>query len=300
MSNSDDEDVRKAQARLDARKAEVQGAEQEDLGAAQAQLEALRRRAGVKGTVRELPWLRMVARLDEHAALPSTAAALAGEEGRLLAIARRSLASLARRFELPEHPDLWDVALADAPRETAALAAFRGAFEHRARAARRHPLARVVGGPAGTGKTAGMAWSLLHQRPGEGLRAQLAGDAPALFVAASAITSTPRNGFSTNTEAWERWLSAPVLAVDDAGTEPGDPALLASLFVERWARPTVTLVTTNLSEKPDQDEPEEEFWWRRYANTRLADRWMREQRARGFEWYVAVAGASLRGGHHGG
>lgn len=283
---SDQDEIRLAQERLHAKRRDTVSAERAVVDDAQRRLDQARAKAGTRTGVREVPWLQAVKALSDHAAQPETLAAIASEEARLDAIARRSLASLARRIELPEHPDLLDVALADAPRATDALVAAREAFEWAARQTRRRPIARVVSGPAGTGKTAGVAWAMLHQRPGAPLREQLSSFAPALFVPASAITSTPRNGFSTNVEAWARWLDTPVLAVDDAGTEPGDPTLLVSLFVERWTRPVVTLITTNLDRA---------VWWRRYASTRLGDRWVREQRAHGFEWCVTVDGASLRG-----
>lgn len=283
---SDDDDIRVAQERLHAKRNATADAERAVVDEAQRKLNVVRTKAAVRDAPREVPWLHAVRALSDHAAQPGTQAAIASEEARLDAIARRSLTSLARRIELPEHPDLLDVALADAPRETDALVAAREAFEWVARQTRRRPVARVISGPAGTGKTAGVAWAMLHQRPGAPLREQLSAFAPALFVPASAITSTPRNGFSTNVEAWARWLDAPVLAVDDAGTEPGDPTLLVSLFIERWTRPTVTLITTNLDRAA---------WWRRYASTRLGDRWVREQRAHGFEWCVTVDGVSLRG-----
>ena len=285
--STEDEEIRALQAKLRAKRQEAQEGDRETLDGAQARLDALRARAGVQRGVRELPWLRVVGALDAHAAKPETADAIARDNARLDAVARHALAGLAKRFELHEHPDLLDVYLDDEPHETAALAAFREVFELRARSARRRPVARVVSGPAGTGKTAAMAWSVLHQRPGLSLREQVAGNVPALFVMAASITSTPRNGFSTNNAAWERWIEAPVLAVDDAGTEPGDPDLLVALFTERWARPSVTLVSTNL---PQRD------WWPRYTSSRLADRWMTEQKACGFEWFVPVAGKSMRGG----
>lgn len=290
---STDDEIKALQDRLDTRRREASEAqriaalmERVALESAQRKLDDARSRIGARPMLREVPWLRAVTALGEHAAQPETAAAIASEEARLDAIARRSLTSMARRVELPEHPDLLDVALADAPRETAALVAAREVFEWLERQPRRRPVARIISGPAGTGKTAGVAWAVLHQRPRATLRRQLTACAPALFVAASAVTSTPRNGFSTNVEAWARWIETPVLVVDDAGTEPGDPSLLVSLFVERWTRPSVTLVTTNLDRVA---------WWRRYASSRLGDRWVREQRAHDFEWCATVEGASLRG-----
>ncbi len=280
-------EVAAAQARLLQRRNAAQSEDDQAIFGAQRTLLDARRRTPPAPAVERAPWLHVVRSLSVHAAQPSTAAAIAQEEARLDAIARASLVSTARRAELPEHPDLLEVAVADTPRETTALRAFREVFERISQQPRRRPVARVVAGPAGTGKTAAAAWAVLHQRPGNPLRQQVVAANAALFVPAAAVATTPRNGFSSNADAWQRWLSVTVLVVDDAGTEPGDASLLASLFIERWARPTVTLVTTNLDARS---------FWARYPSSRLADRWITEQRASGFEWFVSTDGASLRGG----
>jgi hypothetical protein len=276
-----------AQERLRSRRQEAQEGDRSAVDGAQAILDAHRARVGVQRAAPSVPWLRVVRALDAHAASPETVAAIARDNARLDAIARRALVSLAQRFELPDDPELTEVILSDAPRETAALAAFREVFEIRAREPKRRPMARVLSGPPGTGKTLAMAWAVLHQRHDLPLRQMVDALAPALFVTASTVAATPRNGFSTNADAWKRWVEIPVLAVDDAGRERGDAGLLVELFEERWAGTRITLVSTNV-DKAD--------WYQRYPSSRLADRWHRDQHARGIAWFMPVVGASMRGG----
>lgn len=290
-SPSEAEALRAAQEALLARRkaltASREAEEEAQLDDAQKRLDDLRRRTGVRGTVQEKPWLRVLTSLSAHADKPEVVRARAAEAARQEALARRTLLGHARRAEIPEHPKVWDLALSDAPLETVALRAFREVFEVAMRLARPGPFARVVAGTPGTGKTVGMVWAMLHPRPGRPLTEQMRAAPPCLFVPATRVAATPQNGFSENGELWKRWLTVPVLAVDDAGTEPEESTALITLFEQRWSLRTITLVTTNLNEGQ---------WWRRYTSSRLADRWRNEQKNDGFPWHVVVQGRSMRGG----
>lgn len=197
--------------------------------------------------------------------------------------AARALASLAEARDVPGDDDLRAVALADDPPETAALGAFRAAVEWRR--GRRCGCVAVVGGPRGTGKSCALAWVLLRS------------EASALYLQSPEVTATPRNGFSENELRWQRWLTVPLLGLDDLGTEAGDPELVAALLWQRYDRGLRTLATTNLTRAAVAER-----YLRGEIGARLADRLVYAQGNAvagavgpgGLPWYAAVAGASLR------
>jgi DNA replication protein DnaC len=203
------------------------------------------------------------------------------------ASARQRVADLrarAREVGLPEDEDLRTVALDDEALETDALAAFRAAVAWRG--LRRRGMVAMVGGNPGVGKTAGMAHALLRA------------DAGALFVPASEIAATPRNGFSENLHAWGRWQSVQLLAIDDLGAEIGEAESITALMCARYDAGRATLCTTNLSKGRLAER-----YFAGDVGLRLADRLVNAQGlARGavspgpggLGWYVEVRGASLR------
>lgn len=202
---------------------------------------------------------------------------------------RTSLRTTANLLGVPEDEDLRAVALDDAAPETPALVAVRKALAWRGTS--RRGLVCVVGGERGTGKSAALAHAVIRC------------EASALFVAATTVGATPRNGYSENAHAWERWLSVSVLALDDVGTEGGDPEALAALLWQRYDAGRATLVSTNLHR---------EAFVERYLGgeigKRVADRLINAQGKAlvgpdgkrigpgpgGLGWFTAVPGGSLR------
>lgn len=219
------------------------------------------------------------ARLLAAASAPGHAERLAAAAARERAAGARALRSLARDRDVPEDEDLRAVALDEAPPETAALVAFRAA--HDWRRGRRCGCVAIVGGPRGTGKSCALAWVILRS------------EASALYLQAPEVTACPRNGFSENEHRWQRWLTVPLLGLDDLGTEAGDPELVAALLWQRYDRGLRTLVTTNLDRNAVAAR-----YLRGETGARLADRLFNAQGRAGGEgglpWYTAVAGASLR------
>lgn len=226
------------------------------------------------------------ARLRAQVATPEHRARLERHEAARRAQAARALASLAEARDVPGDDDLRAVALADEPPETPALAAFRAAVEWRR--GRRCGCVAVVGGPRGTGKSCALAWVVVRS------------EVTALFLQAPEVTACPRNGFSESEARWQRWLSVPLLGLDDLGTETGDPEAITALLWQRYDRGLRTLVTTNLGR--DGDEGVAGRYLRRPHGQRLVDRLVNAQGNAtagavgpgGLAWYTAVAGASLR------
>ena len=201
---------------------------------------------------------------------------------------RTALRTTANLLGVPEDEDLRAVALDDAAPETPAMRAVREALAWRG--TQRRGLVCVVGGERGTGKSAALAHAVIRC------------EASALFVAAVTVGATPRNGYSENAHAWDRWLSVSVLAVDDVGTEGGDPEALAALLWQRYDAGKATLASTNLA-RVDFAE--------RYLSgqigARVADRLVNAQGRAitgpdgrrqigpgGHAWFTAVPGGSLR------
>ena len=230
----------------------------------------------------------VLARVQVAAAAPEREAELARREAEARRRRRGSLRVTANSLGIPEDEDLREVVLDDDAPVTEAIAVVRRALAWRGDRAR--GLILVLGGEPGTGKTAAIAHALARV------------EQTAMFVSASEIGATPRNGYSDNAYAWRRWESVAVLAVDDIGLEQGDPALVATLLVSRHDQGRATLLSTNLSRKD---------FVARYitgeVGPRLIDRLVNKQgRATrdaqgrvvvgpgGQPWYVAVAGRSLR------
>ena len=218
-------------------------------------------------------------RLKLRALDPEHQAAVARELERNRLAAARTLRSLARERDLPDDEDLRAVAFDDDAVETPALAAFRAALAWRG--GRRRGCVRVVGGPPGVGKTAALAHTTLRF------------EGAALFVPAAEIGATPRNGWSEHAAKWSRWLAMPLLAVDDLGTEAGDPEHIAALLTQRYDGGRVTLVTTNLTAGALAAR-----YFTAQHRERLADRLSRAQghagEPSGLPWYVTTTGESLR------
>jgi len=250
--------------------------------AAQARLEAARARARLSlppAGARAVEIGALVARVTARVA----AADPAELRRRAEVTARQRVADLRARavtIEAPEDEDLRLVALDDEAFSTDAMHAFRAALAWRG--ARRRGMVVMVGGPPGVGKTAGMVSSLLRT------------DVSALFVHASEIAATPKNGYSENLHAWGRWQSVQILAIDDLGAEIGDAEAITALLCARYDAGRATLCTTNL-EAPELV--------RRYfvgsTGRRLADRLVNAQGtapagASGLAWYIGVEGRSLR------
>lgn len=181
--------------------------------------------------------------------------------------------------KVPEDEDLRAVALEAFPSPTPALDAFRAALAWRD--GRRCGCVAMVGGSRGLGKSSALAWALLTS------------NSSALYVPASEIGATPRNGFSTNEERWEEWLTVHLLGVDDLGLEAGDPEAVAALFCRRFDRGLRTFVTTNL----DRSAVAERYF-RGGNGPRLADRLINAQGCGGGDdglpWYITLTGESLR------
>lgn len=180
----------------------------------------------------------------------------------------------------PKALALRNVALDRCPPETPALAAMR-ALVAEARAPQdptRHPGRVVVlAGPVGTGKSAAMAWAVARwPQPNRELL-------PAAWTTAARILRSP-SGWSGNAEAWARWQSVDLLAIDDAGSDTGDTSVIGVLLAERYGDGLVTIVATNILRADFQT---------RYADARLGDRLVNEQGAR-CPWWVICASASLR------
>lgn len=231
---------------------------------------------------------QILGRVQLVAATPVRADALAARLAELAVRRRRGLRVTAASLGVPEDEDLREVVLDDDAPETSALAAVRAALAWRGDS--RRGLVLVLGGERGVGKSAAMAHALVRY------------DGSALWVPAADVGATPRNGFSENAHAWERWLGVQLLALDDLGTEQADPELLAGLLWQRYDRGRATIVSTNLTRGAVAA---------RYLagdiGRRLADRLINAQGRAvtgpdgkrrigtgGTPWYVALAGASLR------
>jgi len=201
---------------------------------------------------------------------------------------RTALRTAANLLGVPEEEDLRAVALDDAAPETPAMRAVREALAWRG--TQRRGCVLVVGGERGAGKSAALAHAVIRC------------ESSALFVPAVTIGATPRNGYSENAHAWDRWLSVSVLAVDDVGTEGGDPEALAALLWQRYDAGRATVVSTNLS----RDDFAARYL-RGEIGARVADRLIHAQGRAivgpdgrrvigpgGQAWFVAVPGGSLR------
>lgn len=270
--DTDDDDgagaVAYAQAQLDAARARAFGRLQAP-GAASAEVGAA------------------IGRIRVAAASPAREEELARRNRELERRHRARLRITAAQLGVPEDDDLREVVLDDGVPETASMRAVRAALAWRGDA--RRGLVLVVAGERGAGKTAAIAHAVVRV------------EQSALFVGAPTVGATPRNGFSENAHAWDRWLSVAVLALDDAGTEQGDPEQIAALLCERYDHGRATLVSTNLSRKD---------FVARYLSgeigKRLADRLINAQGRAvtagerrvigpgGTPWFVFVAGTSLR------
>ena len=202
---------------------------------------------------------------------------------------RTALRTTANLLGVPEDEDLRAVALDDSAPETPALVAVRRALAWRGTS--RRGLVCVVGGERGTGKSAALAHAVIRC------------ESSALYVAATTVGATPRNGYSENAHAWERWLSVSVLALDDVGTEGGDPESLAALLWQRYDAGRATLVSTNLAREVFGDR-----YLAGEIGKRVADRLINAQGRAitgadgrrtgpgpgGLGWFTAVPGGSLR------
>jgi DNA replication protein DnaC len=230
----------------------------------------------------------ILGRVQVVAAAPERAEVLQARLRELRARRREGLRATCNTLGVPEDEDMREVVLDDDAAATQALAAVRSALAWRGDA--RRGLVLVLGGERGLGKSAAMGWALARH------------EGSALWVDAADVGATPRNGYSDNAHAWERWLSVQLLALDDLGTEKGDPEDLVGLLAQRYNRGRATIVSTNLSRAQIAE---------RYLSSdigrRLADRLINAQgRAvrgdngklrlgdSGTPWYVALAGASLR------
>ncbi len=87
------------------------------------------------------------------------------------------------------------------------------------RGRRRLGVLRVLAGVPGVGKSAGLAWCCLWDRPTE------AREREALWVHASALA--PRTGWSESAALWERWQRVPLLASTTSASRRATP---------RWCR----------------------------------------------------------------
>lgn len=174
---------------------------------------------------------------------------------------------------IPGNAELRAVVFAERPRMTAALSAVEEALVWRAR--RRVGQVLVLGGPPGTGKSTAVARALYQRGRG-------------VWVAATDLAARPRNAFSENERAWELWLGAVTLVVDDLGLEPGDPNAVAGLLSRRFDAGLLTLCTTNMTQ---------ETFAHRYLGgalgDRLADRLL-GQKDRGCNTYRETGSKSLR------
>lgn len=252
-----------------------------------AQRDALRRETAGEPGARVLELRASAAHLAALAQDEGYQRRLAADEAHRRRARVDELRARAIRIEVPEDEDVREVVLDDAAPETLALAALRAAVSWRE--GRRRGCVRVVGGPMGVGKTAALGHVLVRV------------EERARFVEAVTIGETPPNGYSANAAAWERWLTVPVLGVDDLGTEradTGDGEAIAKLLWRRYNRGLLTLVTTNLSRKPLAER-----YLAGAVGVRLADRLVNAQgRADadgrpgpgGLGWYVAAPGESLR------
>lgn len=118
----------------------------------------------------------------------------------------------------------------------------------------------------------------------------------ALYAEERNMLALPRNGYSTNEEAWERWGRVPLLAVDEIGrifehdrrASPDDKRErvfeVRSLIRLRHDRRLATILAGNVS----MDDVA------LYLDASLADR-LGEQTAKGAPWVTVCAGASMRG-----
>lgn len=201
---------------------------------------------------------------------------------------RTSLRTTANLLGVPEDEDLRAVALDDAAPETPAMRAVREALAWRG--TQRRGCVLVVGGERGAGKSAALAHAVIRC------------ESSALFVPAVTVGATPRNGYSEHGHAWDRWLSVSVLAVDDVGTEGGDPEALAALLWQRYDAGKATLASTNLSRVDFVARYLEGDIGRRVADRLInaQGRAIRGPDGRpipgpgGLPWFAAVATRSLR------
>lgn len=138
----------------------------------------------------------------------------------------------ARALGLPAHGPTLEAAVSDEPRETAALAAARTALRWRAR--RRVGQVLILAGPPGTGKSTAAAWAILRQGSG------------GVWESASELGASVRTSHSESLATWRRWERTHTLAIDDLGTETGDPATVCDLLSRRYDGGGLTIVTTNL------------------------------------------------------
>jgi hypothetical protein len=228
-------------------------------------------------------------RREAWARTPEGQAHLRAEEERRQAERRESDAR-SRRYqltgrcaarEIPAEVGVRAIVFDDAPHETDALRLYRTALVWRTSNSRQDVgtagLVRVVAGPPGTGKSCALAWVVARHRD------------DALFATAAKIAATPRNGWSANEEAWQRWLSVDLLAIDEAGCEKGDGSAVAFILAERYNAGLATLVACNLAIRD---------FHARYPDERLADRLINGQghagAPSGLRWFETVAGKSLR------
>lgn len=233
-------------------------------------------------------WERKV-RVETWLATDEGKAALAARDAAITAaVAKRKAEEFAAQrlrdantARVPDEVSIRTVALDDDAHETDALRLYREALAWRKANSRKGvgtaPVVRLVAGPPGTGKSCALAWCVTRHA------------GTAAYVTAATIAATPRNGWSANEEAWQRWLDVDLLAIDEVGCEKGDPTPIAFLLAERYNAGRATLVSGNLSRKD---------FAARYPDERLGDRLANGQghagAPTGLPWFVSVGGQSMR------
>ncbi len=198
------------------------------------------------------------AKLIEWQSTPDGQRHTAGFLAREARVRADALSVLCDDRGVPTEPGAREVALSDAPPVTPALAAIAGLLTWREAQTvprgGRQPAIAILAGRPGNGKTSAIG------------RAVARHGMPALFVVARVIAGSPRNGW--NRDAWERWTSVDLLAIDELGREePGEGgagiARVSALLAERYDNGRATICATNLDAAG---------FAARYADDRLSSR----------------------------
>jgi hypothetical protein len=198
------------------------------------------------------------AKLADRPETPEDRQRRAAFEAREAQRREEELSAICDQRGVPTEPGAREVILAPEPAVTAALEAIQGVLTWRLaqRVPRggRQPAIAILAGRPGNGKTTALGWAVARSSKA------------AQFVVARLIAASPRNGW--HRDAWEKWSTCDLLAIDELGREePGENnggvLRISALLAERYDAGLVTLCATNL---------DAQGFAQRYADDRLASR----------------------------
>jgi DNA replication protein DnaC len=220
---------------------------------------------------------RISAKVEVIEKEPDFAARVAKYEAAESLRQEHELQSLCDERDVPAEPGIRSVCMQLFPKmntvatsKVANLLAVRSDINRSLPKGSRQPIALVLSGPPGCGKTTAMSWAVAqHKRF-------------ALYVRASEIAATPDTAWSENQLKRQRWRRADLLAIDELGHDSGGNGaeLIGALLSERHDLGGMTICATNIDLAT---------FLSRYVNDRL-----RSRLAYGPDWWCELSDNDLR------